>query len=687
MKLVTVHLWKEWREHRGLCIAIAIAFPAMALLFELFAPSNLGGRGAMPGVVALLAFATVSLAFFGDVFASEERRGTIAFLRRQPGGWWPPFAAKFLFLASATLAITSWSWGSAAGITWSCHHVAPDAIESNRIEAIVELLVLVPLWSVVVSIWFPRSTIALPAAAFVLTLFLAPIVAACSWGRGAAEPGIRFGELLTSTLRVLRLSDSLLLTGLRTLVVAAPIIAGLSYAYGRSIERGKWRAALIGLVASLVLFTPAYAWTAGRVADFRRFDAHSSTLHISIAGCVSTNGRFAYANSWNGDDGEESSFASAPDHESRPSHALQIDLANGSWREIARVGARIWPEPRALVHGSASRLILEDRAAVVRPMEWSSSVETSLEKGFDRPVIDADSGEVVASDQERATRASSLGGGTRNRTSANAIVLPDGSHAWIEHGHVVRSDPDGAVRVLPDSEVVPGAAIVAMGWSAGHGFLLGARNYYDVLRERRFVVPDAPESQFVRWIRAGECIVIPNTSSTKSTRVGPCSWSRWNSSTGEVSPIAGFAGDGRAAESIDEMADDGRLIVATFGTPRNQAPPARLWLLDPDTGTRESVPLPAAVGDWKTVHVFTQARTNSGMPVMALFDAQFNHAVFARFDLSARRFDMADVGMASRVELVGCDSEDSIVVTDGRRLLRAWFGRPGVEVVFPKSDG
>ena len=29
------HLWKEWREHRGICLAIALAFPVLTLLCEL----------------------------------------------------------------------------------------------------------------------------------------------------------------------------------------------------------------------------------------------------------------------------------------------------------------------------------------------------------------------------------------------------------------------------------------------------------------------------------------------------------------------------------------------------------------------------------------------------------------------------------------------------------------------------
>jgi hypothetical protein len=263
-------------------------------------------------------------------------------------------------------------------------------------------------------------------------------------------------------------------------------------------------------------------------------------------------------------------------------------------------------------------------------------------------------------------------------------VLPDGGRAWIERGHVVRIDTSGAVRVLPDSEVTPRNRFVLTGNSFGHGLLVGQSEFYDVLRERRFTVP---EPLLVRWIHAGRCIVWNFAKNASREIEGGGAFLRFRPDSRTTAPILGLASDAKQLEQVDDMADDGRLFVATVARPKAEPVAPRLALLDPDTGTREPVELPALASGWRSLAVFLQARTPSGVPVVSLSDGGWERVLFARFDLATRRFDVADLGVSEHVELVGCDSEDSIVVTDGRRLLRAWFGRTGSEVVFPKSDG
>ncbi len=160
-------------------------------------------------------------------------------------------------------------------------------------------------------------------------------------------------------------------------------------------------------------------------------------------------------------------------------------------------------------------------------------------------------------------------------------------------------------------------------------------------------------------------------------------WSRWNLDTRSAAPIVGLRSDEHSFEAPCEMVDDGRLFV----TRRVAAPidvATELWLLDPKTGDREPVALPEELREWRSAHVQVRARTPSGAPVVSIADARWRRVVFARFDLAARRVEVADAGAAEGRQLVGCDSESSLIVTDGRRLLRARFDRPGIEVVFPK---
>jgi len=677
------HLWKEWREHRGICLAIALAFPVLTLLCELVT-MRLPSHGALPAMAALAAFGTVAFALFGEAFAGEERRDTLAFLRRQPGGWAPPFLAKHLFLLLAVAVLTAWTYGMAALLAWAFHGVAPDPIGAKGLETTVELLLLLPLWSIAVSIAFPRSTIALPAAAFVLGVLVAPILVACAWARGGWAGLATATASWSSPLAVLRTSSDALAWALRILVVAAPVVAALAFARGRMVERGRWRAAWIGGVAALALFTPGYAWTAMRVADFRRLEVHDPTFRIGLWSCVSTNGRFAYVNVWNATDDAPPRLTVLPEPGVRPTHALRVDLVDGTSHAIAAVGARVGILGGATIHSCAPFVCIDDPAAAMRPAHFGPEAGRAHHDSRLVPLLDADTGAPFRADLDEAFASARDDAGARQQRLANALVLPDGGRAWIERGHVVRSDASGTVRALPDSDVTPSNRIVLTGSSFGHGVLLGRGEYYDVLRERRFAVP---EPLSVRWIHAGQCVVWNPVRTSSRGGVTGGEWLRWDPDARTVAPIVGLASDEKHLESIHGMADDGRLFVATVARPKAEPFAPRLALLDPDTGARESIELPEATRSWEGVAVFIQARTPSGVPVMSLADLGWKRVVFARFDLERRRFEVANTGLAEHVELVGCDSEDSILVNDGRRLLRAWFGRPGVEVVFPKSDG
>jgi hypothetical protein len=131
------------------------------------------------------------------------------------------------------------------------------------------------------------------------------------------------------------------------------------------------------------------------------------------------------------------------------------------------------------------------------------------------------------------------------------------------------------------------------------------------------------------------------------------------------------------------MADDGRLFVLPW--PARKEGEWKLALLDPKTGAREPIEAPPGIGSF-TSGVVLQARTPSGVPIVSFHSAKEERWRFARFDLAARRFDLLASDVKSMLFLVGCADEESAVMTDGHRLLRAWFGKPGVEVLFPKSE-
>jgi hypothetical protein len=262
--------------------------------------------------------------------------------------------------------------------------------------------------------------------------------------------------------------------------------------------------------------------------------------------------------------------------------------------------------------------------------------------------------------------------GSRFQRLANYLVLPDGSRVWFDHGHLVRSTAGGGTRMLPDSELSSKDGWVGIESNRGHGVFLGPLTMYDAIRERRFTVP---EEMFVQWIHDGGCIALVGKSPFERRPV------RWNPDTREVAPIAGLGTN----ERLFEMADDGRLFVGSDRSPTRKDWSWKLLLLDPVTGAREPVALPECIGEF-TRHVSLQARTPSGVPVMGLYSTKEQCTRYARFDLAARRLDVLAPDLATFLMFVGCADEESAVVTDGHRLLRARFGKPGVEVLFPKPE-
>jgi len=662
MNLLPTWLWKEWRDQRSVVVATALALPLLTLLFEFSLPM-FADHPAVPFIAALVAFTIVVLALYGDVFAGEERRGTIAFLRRQPGGWWPPFAAKFLFLALVTVVICGEAFGFAALASRLLHGAARASFDARRgldekdvagWLAVLLTLLVVPGWTIVVSIWFPRSVVALPGAAVVLVLFAAPIALTVAFNDG-------LWPKVTEVFWVLGLS-----------VAAVPFIAAISFARGRAVERGAWRAGVVGAIATLALFSPAYAWTAKRACDYRSVEPLAESFRISSINCLATNGRLAWVTVFHSPREIVSSFQIGRTSGDGPEHALCVDLADGTWRELAGVGARVFSAPSPL-QKSAVPLVVVDEPSARRKTSREIAMTPTTSVSFNRlALLDAENGAPVRPDLDPAFLRARDDAGARFQRLANYLVLPDGSHAWFEGGHLVRASATGAVRKLRDSEISTDHGWIGEQSHYGHGAWLGSYTMYDVIRERRFTVP---ERVYVRWVHDSLCIVAD--SSRKLDFGTP--WLRCDEETHELAPIPGLGRD----ELPSEMADDGRLFVLPWPA-RNDAP-WRLALLHPATGVREEIEAPADIGSF-TSGIVLQARTPSGVPIVSFHSVKEQRWRFARFDLAARRFDLLAPDVKSMLFLVGCADEDSAVMTDGHRLLRARFGKPGVEVLFPKPN-
>src|SRR6185503_11070014 len=117
------------------------------------------------------------------------------------------------------------------------------------------------------------------------------------------------------------------------LLIAAPIVAGLSFIRGYRRGGGPLRAAVLGLAATFIFFLPAWGRAAWRVGEFCRIDPTDASFHVETNGFfVGQGGRFAFltARHWL----REGSGARIGYSEFGSAHALVVDLESGNWHEV-----------------------------------------------------------------------------------------------------------------------------------------------------------------------------------------------------------------------------------------------------------------------------------------------------------------------------------------------------------------
>ncbi|MDF1700454.1 MAG: hypothetical protein P1V36_04780 [Planctomycetota bacterium] len=98
---------KEWRDQRAITIGIGLAVPGLTGLAYWAFGERIGAAQLENVGFTFLAIAVglVVFAIAGDLFAGENRRGTIHALRRLPGGLGSAFGAKLAFLVLVLLGV------------------------------------------------------------------------------------------------------------------------------------------------------------------------------------------------------------------------------------------------------------------------------------------------------------------------------------------------------------------------------------------------------------------------------------------------------------------------------------------------------------------------------------------------------------------------------------------------------
>ncbi|NJN14681.1 MAG: hypothetical protein HC813_03465 [Planctomycetes bacterium] len=200
-----------------------------------------------------------------------------------------------LFLGASLLLLPLWGFG-AAGLIGTF----PPSIDPRIVYAL-PLLGLAG-WILAVSSWLPRGALSLPAALLLLGVLLLPLYLTYDRALGFVPTP---PELILFTL----------VFGLGSLP-----IAWFSFVRGHRFGRGPLSAGWRGLLASLLLAAPVWAYAGHSAREWERIDAASAECQF-LGGVLSQSGRYLYVN--------------AVMREGQgPYHAIRLDLERGEWCEV-----------------------------------------------------------------------------------------------------------------------------------------------------------------------------------------------------------------------------------------------------------------------------------------------------------------------------------------------------------------
>ncbi|MSR47571.1 MAG: hypothetical protein EXS13_11005 [Planctomycetes bacterium] len=672
-------IWKEWRGERRSIVTLALAaalVPCLGLVIARQLVLRFGGGrytydDSTATIVAHLALLAVALTVGAELVPRESHRGSIALLRRLPCGLLRAFAAKLVLLLLAASAIALLAWLSACvaigatGGPWFPRFLINRSFIISAGAPSLLLIAVLGGFTVAASTWLSRATLALPAAVLALAL--------------AALPVHVITERFPGLLLLPRELETLLWIG----AVAAPIVAALSFVLGRRHGGTERRSLAVGLLAMLALSLPAYGWMSHRIAEWGRIDPEAETFrftNLPFDDAMSDDGRFAYLTihhefgSLLGSDRRLQRAGSWACDGDGPTHPLQIDVADGSWREIGTAGSIVMAPKLDWVAMPA-------RYVMVAPFDGFG-----CELANDRVLLDARRGVEVAKE--------TIGSGRRPFADRSERIdldrayqscfLPDGRQVWLHRGEFVTETADGSIRVLPDSSIGGDGYVPALGlgvWlpkTVGSQSVQSAVEIYDLARERRY-----PKITHLADLRVRSGKWIGRSIGPRPTRIATAPrWQLFDPDTGATTP----APDSVATDELFWFDDDGAALGG-----RNDALGRvnELFRINPELGTRERIALPP----WLTGGVYKislAARTLAGTPIVRVVwvtQDQSPTSHFARWDRTRRELRFAGDADTPQMEAIGCPDDETLLAIEGqRRLVRLRFGSAAREVVFPKPQ-
>ena len=273
MKALRWHLWKEWREQRRALLVLVLLSSSIAIAAAGFAPAwYFHTEG--PLLVGVGLVVVPLLLQIGELAARDASGPARRFLERLPRGVQRAFVAKLVLLLSLLTAALL-----LAGTLWlACAWWTTSLVSTTRaLEGFLHLAgaaYLLGLWTIAVSAWVPRGSLALPVGTLALAVSLAPVFllrARGYWPEPWEGP------------------VAWMLCSLQPLGVAAA-----SFVPGRRFGRSGLASARRGLPLALPGFLPILLWCGWRVAEHAGHGAHCDDLRI-VDAIVCQDGRHVLA--------------------------------------------------------------------------------------------------------------------------------------------------------------------------------------------------------------------------------------------------------------------------------------------------------------------------------------------------------------------------------------------------------
>jgi hypothetical protein len=568
MSVLAAHLRKEGREQRLLFAAVAVAVPAIVLVtFVALGAAREQGPSWAPVFLGGAALVT-ALALASDSFAGETTRGTLRFLRRQPGALGAAAVAKTLVYVAAVASSVLWAaastWG-AAYVTGGSHlsdEVARTLVDAPVVWAVPFGILVAGAWALLCSTWIPRGSVAVAGAALLLAAITLP--GALSWGEHDAFLATRIAPA----------------PGLWGAALALPLaLFGWSMARGHRFAGSSVRVATVGLVVVLVSSAVGYAWAGRSFLAWQRPDPRSLEARLAWA-YVARGERHAYVNVGRRDD---------------PAvvRAVRADLVTGEVKEFAPPGHVVSLATSVLVVG-APPPEGHEVLAVTRGDLVGGPARERLR------YFDAETGETLGSAEspgsfpaDEAIRARLEAASRR----ATPVRTRDGLRAWRTAAGFDREEADGRVTSVrfPDGA----RSVFAKPW----GWVARTRtdSYVAVA-----ATDPGPVATPTPWGHPTNAVPASSLSPTElvvlhTPKGRPRGWYVWDLSSGAYSPVLGTDASDPAFVAIDPR----RLLGITE---------EGAWVqVDVREGTRTVVRDAVESPSWRP---FVEARTPRGRLVV-----------------------------------------------------------------------